>query len=75
MSSSIHFPALPPDVSDESAWYGVELAGRAEWIERLSDTEIVEVESAIHELDKSQLIKSNLDRCIELAKDARRDTG
>ena len=58
---------LPPEVRDASAWYGSELAGRAEWIERLSDAEIVEVESAIHELDKSQLTGSNVDLAAILA--------
>ena len=73
MSSSIHFPALPPEVSDRSAWYGSELAGRAEWIDRLSDAEIVEVESAISKLDKSQLIESNVDLAATIARLTRTD--
>ena len=73
VSSSIHFPAFTPEVSDESAWYGVELAGRAEWIERLSDAEIAEVESAIHELDKPQLIESRVDLEATIARLTRAD--
>ncbi|HYV11972.1 MAG TPA: TauD/TfdA family dioxygenase [Pyrinomonadaceae bacterium] len=42
---------LPPEVRDCSAWYGPEVE---EWIERLSDAEISEVERAVNELDKSQ---------------------
>ncbi|HKR12036.1 MAG TPA: TauD/TfdA family dioxygenase [Pyrinomonadaceae bacterium] len=37
---------LPPRVEDRSAWYGPELAQCDEWIERLSDVEIGEVEQA-----------------------------
>ena len=67
VSSSIHFPTCPPEVRERSAWYGSELTGRKEWIERLSDAEIVEVESAIHELDKSQLIESTVDLAANIA--------
>jgi hypothetical protein len=48
-------PTLPPEVEDRSAWYGSKLAQSDEWIERLSQTEIDEVESAIEELDRSQV--------------------
>ena len=44
---------LPPEVSDASAWYGSELAGRSDWIERFSDAEIVELEQSIRQLEKS----------------------
>ena len=77
MSFGIHSqpddPAWPPEVRDASAWYGSELAGRADWIERLSDAEIVEVESAINELDKSQLIESNVDLPATVARLSRTD--
>jgi len=39
--------SLPPPVRDASAWYGLELAGKTDWIEHLSETEIAEVESAV----------------------------
>jgi len=38
---------VPPEVRDQSAWYGADLATSDEWIERLSDAEIGEVERAI----------------------------
>ena len=41
---------LPPEVRDRSAWYGVELAGRGDWIEHLSEDEIAEVEGAVRGL-------------------------
>jgi Taurine catabolism dioxygenase TauD, TfdA family len=44
---------LPPEVRDRSAWYGSELAGRIEWIERLSDAEIAEVENVVQGLEES----------------------
>src|SRR5258708_34630065 len=57
MSSVIHsLPPdtnLPPEIGDASAWYGPDLEGRTDWIERLSEGEIVEVESAAKELAKS----------------------
>jgi Taurine catabolism dioxygenase TauD, TfdA family len=40
-------PTLPPELLDASAWYGPDLAGRTDWIERLTDAEIAEVEAAI----------------------------
>jgi hypothetical protein len=45
--------SLPPPVRDASAWYGSELAGTSDWIERLSDTEIAEVESAVRQFTHS----------------------
>ncbi len=59
MSSVIH--SLPPDTSlpaeidDASAWYGTDLKERTDWIERLSEAEIAEVESAANELEKSSV--------------------
>jgi hypothetical protein len=44
-------PTLPPEVEDRSAWYGPELAKCDDWIERLSETEIAEVEHALRQLD------------------------
>jgi hypothetical protein len=37
---------LPPIVTGPSAWYGPEVAGRTDWIERLSPTAIAEMEAA-----------------------------
>jgi len=57
MSSIIHSlppdTTLPPEIGDASAWYSPDLEGRTDWIERLSEGEIVEVESAAKELAKS----------------------
>jgi hypothetical protein len=44
---------LPPEVTDQSAWYGPDLARRTGWIRRLSDAEIAEVETATEHLDRS----------------------
>jgi len=63
MSSNLPLPThtiLPPDVCDRSAWYGSELAGRADWIERLSKVEIAEVEIAVRELQASQVNLASL---------------
>jgi hypothetical protein len=57
MSSVIHSlppdTTLPPEIADASAWYGLDLKGRTDWIERLSEAEIAEVESAVREFAKS----------------------
>ena len=45
--------SLPPPVHDASAWYGSDLAGRTDWIERLSETEIADVEKAISQFTHS----------------------
>jgi TfdA family taurine catabolism dioxygenase TauD len=44
-------PALPPEVEDRSAWYGPNLANCDDWIDRLSEVEIAEVEHASQQLD------------------------
>jgi hypothetical protein len=43
---------LPPEVEDRSAWYGSNLAQSDEWIVRLSDPEIAEVERAIERVER-----------------------
>jgi len=50
---------LPPEIGDASAWYGRDLKRRTDWIERLSEAEIAEVESATKQLAK--LAKSSVD--------------
>ena len=55
VSSGIHFPTLPTEVRDRSAWYRADLAGREDWIDRLSEAETSELENAIQELQESQL--------------------
>jgi hypothetical protein len=47
--------ALPPEVEDHSAWYGPELAKCDDWIERLSETEIAEVEHAFRKLETQRI--------------------
>lgn len=51
---------LPPEVHDRSGWYGAELAGREDWIERLDEAEIVEVEKAVGKLEESQVEMTSL---------------
>ena len=46
---------VPSAIADRSAWYGAELAGRKDWIERLSEEEIAEVENAVERLEESQV--------------------
>src|SRR6266481_5920546 len=46
---------LPPEIDNPSAWYGSDLKQRSDWIERLSETEIMEVESAARGLLKSSV--------------------
>src|SRR5258708_32760426 len=66
MSSVIHSlppdTALPPDIGERSAWYGPDLKGRTDWIERLSEAEITEVESAARGLAKSSLELTSISR-------------
>ena len=44
---------LPPAVRDESAWYGTEIAESADWIERLDEGEVAEIESAVRRVEES----------------------
>src|SRR5438874_2089654 len=63
MSSVIRFvprdTTLPPEIGDSSAWYGPNLTGRTDWIERLSEAEVAEVESATRRL--AELTESFVD--------------
>lgn len=54
--------ALPPEIGDASAWYGQDLKGRADWIERLSEAEIAEVESVVKEIANSSLDLTSISR-------------
>lgn len=47
--------SLPPTVEGRSAWLGSDLAERVDWIERLSEIEIAEVEHAVRELHRSHV--------------------
>jgi Taurine catabolism dioxygenase TauD, TfdA family len=53
-SSRLH-PLLPPEIKEASAWYGRDLNGRPDWVERFSAVEIAEVESATRDLTKSSI--------------------
>jgi Taurine catabolism dioxygenase TauD, TfdA family len=46
---------LPPEIRDASAWYGSDLQGHTDWIGRLSEAEIAEVERAVDVLEKSSV--------------------
>ena len=46
---------LPPEIHDRSVWYGAEMARRGDWIERVSDAEIEEVERVVDELKRSEV--------------------
>jgi len=64
MSSGIHSltvdTSFPPEISDASAWYGPDLKTSTEWIARLSEADIKEVESATNEL-AGELERSSVD--------------
>src|SRR6267378_3054052 len=66
MSSVIHSlppdTTLPPEIRDRSAWYGADLKGRTDWIERLSAAEIAEVESVAHELEESSVDLTSINK-------------
>jgi Taurine catabolism dioxygenase TauD, TfdA family len=47
--------SLPPEVRDRSAWYGAEICERTDWVARLSEAEIAEVERAVGELEESRV--------------------
>jgi hypothetical protein len=51
---------LPPEIRDRSAWYGANLAQCTDWIERLGEVEIAELESAVRELEKSEVDLASL---------------
>src|SRR5262245_3728212 len=53
MTSVAHY--LPPEINDASAWSGPDLNGRTEWIERMSEAEIAEVEIAVKRLEESSI--------------------
>lgn len=53
-------PILPPEIQDRSAWYGSDLAKRTDWIERLDETEIAEVQDAVHRLAESRIDLASL---------------
>ena len=58
MSSGIHSRlagTLPPEIHDASAWYGADLALSTDWVTHLGEVEIAELESAVHELEESQV--------------------
>src|SRR5437667_4907864 len=55
VDSSRFHPSLPPEIKDRSPWYGPDLMECTNWIERLSEVEIAEVESATRELTKSSI--------------------
>jgi hypothetical protein len=47
--------SLPPGITGPSAWYGPDLASRADWIEVLSEAEIREIDAAAERLDKANV--------------------
>jgi hypothetical protein len=46
----ISLDGLPREIRGPSAWYGTELASRSDWIEPLTDSEILEIDSAAERL-------------------------
>jgi len=46
---------LPPEIKDNSAWYGPDLKSRTDWIVNLSEAEIVEIENAVNGLNGSSV--------------------
>ncbi len=50
------FPELPPKIEGSSAWYGPAMTENSDWIEHLSDAEIVEIESATSRLTEKKIV-------------------
>ena len=46
---------LPEEIRGPSAWYGPDIAGRAEWIEPLSTAEVSEIELAGRRLERMEV--------------------
>ena len=46
---------LPPEIRDASAWYGPELGRQTDWIVRLSDAEIAELEEVVARLNNTDI--------------------
>jgi hypothetical protein len=46
---------LPPAIGGSSAWYGPDVADRAEWVERLSPAELSEIERASRRLKQTEI--------------------
>src|SRR5690349_9511807 len=44
---------LPPEVDDRSVWYGPKVMARAEWTERFSEEEIVEIQRSIQAVEQT----------------------
>src|SRR5881394_1093207 len=53
MTSVAHH--LPAEIKEVSVWYGPDLQASTDWIERLSEAEIAEVETAVERLEASSL--------------------
>src|SRR4030095_16238106 len=54
-SSGLSDSILPPEIWDRSAWRGPDLKDRTDWIERLSEIEIDEVQRAVNKLTNSSV--------------------
>jgi hypothetical protein len=46
---------LPPEIGGPSAWFGPDIADRADWIETLSPEELAEIESASRRLAQTEI--------------------
>lgn len=51
---------LPPEIHDESAWYGAELAKTESWVEYLSENESAEIETVVRSLESSDVDLTSL---------------
>jgi Taurine catabolism dioxygenase TauD, TfdA family len=51
----ISMDELPPEIEGPSAWYGPDLAARDDWIERLTESEISEVDAAAERLENAEV--------------------
>jgi Taurine catabolism dioxygenase TauD, TfdA family len=53
---------LPAAIGGRSAWYGPDIANRADWIEHLSPSELAEIEGAAQRLGKTDMDWQSLGR-------------
>ena len=51
----ISMDELPQEIRGPSAWYGPDLAARGDWIEHLSETEILEIDAAAERLANAEI--------------------
>jgi hypothetical protein len=55
-------PKLPPEIRGPSAWYGSDLSGQTDWIYRLSNSNVIEIENAVSGIDDKNIDLASITR-------------